>query len=217
MKHTTLLLSLAAAAMVGCSNPSENKTETTTTKTDSTVAAAPKEETPPPPMDSATMAKKGIEWMTPGEMQKMLGSQDGKWETEVTAMWYPDKPAEKSKGSAENKMILGGRYQQSMQKGVMMGMPFEGMAITGFDNAKKVFVSSWVDNMGTGIIKMEGPYDAATKTIDLKGKCTDPMTGKDCDMRESLKIIDDKNQYMEMFMTQNGKEMKVMEMKLTKK
>lgn len=34
-------------------------------------------------------------------------------------------------------MIFGGRYQLSNYKGNFMGMPFEGMSIMGYDNAKK--------------------------------------------------------------------------------
>jgi hypothetical protein len=33
---------------------------------------------------------------------------------------------------------------------------------------KKMFSSSWVDNMGTGIMNMEGTWDEATKSIILK-------------------------------------------------
>ena len=218
MKHTIIVCAIAMAAMTGCSSPAENKTETVATTTDSATTVKTEETAPPPPpMDSAAMMKAMMEYSTPGDMQKMLASMDGKWETEVTTMMDPSKPAEKSKGSTVNKMIMGGRYQQSMHSGNMMGMPFEGMSITGYDNSKKVFVNTWVDNMGTGIMTMEGPYDAATKTIELKGKSTDPSTGKDCITRETLKIIDDKNQYMEMFVTQGGKEMKMMEIKYTKK
>jgi hypothetical protein len=72
--------------------------------------------------------------------------------------------------------------------------------------------------MGTGIMNMEGPYDAATKTIMLKGKMQDPVSGKDVLMREILKIIDDKNQTMEMYVVPaGGSESKIMEAKMVKK
>jgi hypothetical protein len=98
-----------------------------------------------------------------------------------------------------------------------MGQPFEGVGTVGYDNAKKVFVSTWTDNMGTGIMYMEGPWDEATKTITMKGKQTDPTTGKDMDVRQTVKIIDDKTQQVEMFSTQNGTEFKTMEIALKKK
>jgi Protein of unknown function (DUF1579) len=217
MKHAAILLLLTA--MIGCNNATETKTEdkskTDTTKT--TVAAKPAE-TPAPPMDSATMMKKMMEYGTPGEMHKMLASSDGKWTTDITMWISPTAPPQKSTGTCENKMVLGGRYQQSMHKSSMGGMPFEGMGTVGYDNSKKMFFSTWIDNMGTGMMMMEGPYDAATKTMNLKGKMRDCTTDKDCDVREVFKIIDDKNQMMEMYSTEpGGKEMKVMELKLTRK
>jgi hypothetical protein len=129
----------------------------------------------------------------------------------------PTVPPTKTTGNVANKMILGGRYQYSMFTGTMMGMPFEGINIIGYDNAKKMFVSSWFDNFGTGILNMHGTLDEATNTINLNGKQTDPVTGKDIDVRETFKIIDSKNQEMEMFMTLNGIETKSMEVKYTKK
>ena len=97
-------------------------------------------------------------------------------------------------------------------------MPFEGISTTGYDNAKKVFVTTWIDNMGTGVMELEGPWDSTTNTTTLKGKECDPTSGKDMEVRETLKMIDDKHQYMEMYMTgPDGKEYKSMEIKYTKK
>lgn len=98
-----------------------------------------------------------------------------------------------------------------------MGMPFEGYSITGYDNAKKVFVSSWIDNMGTGIMFMEGKWDEKTKTVHFTGKTTDPSTGKDTQVRQVFTWLDNNRQKMEMFMTQGGKEYKSMEISLTRK
>jgi hypothetical protein len=163
------------------------------------------------------MMKKMMDAMTPGDMHKMLATMDGKWQGDVTSWWEgPDKPAQKSKGICENKMIMGGRYQQSTMTSQMGGMPFEGMSILGFDNVKKVFVNTWIDNMGTGIMVMEGPYDPATKTIVLRGKYIDPMQGE-LNTRQTMKMIDNKNQYMEMYTSRpGGKEIRVMEIRYTK-
>ena len=94
----------------------------------------------------------------------------------------------------------------------MMGMPFQGHSIMGYDNAKKMFVSTWVDNMGSGIIYLTGTYDEATKTLNLKGKQTNPMNGKDAGIRETMKIIDDNTYILEMYGDgPDGKEIKYME------
>lgn len=56
-----------------------------------------------------------------------------------------------------------------------------------------------------------------TKTINFVGNSIDPMTGKDMKVRETFKIVDKNTQVMEMFMTQDGKESKSMEIKFTRK
>ncbi|MBA3680901.1 MAG: DUF1579 domain-containing protein [Bacteroidetes bacterium] len=156
--------------------------------------------------------------MTPGEKHQWLTEQNGKWKGETTSWMAPDAPATPATEiTAESKMILGGRYQESVYKGKMMGMDFEGRSLMAYDNAKKIFITTWVDNMGTGVVYMEGPYDENTRTITLKGKMTNPATGKDTEMRQVYKMIDDKNQIMEMYCKQNGKEFKNMEIKLAKK
>jgi uncharacterized protein DUF1579 len=161
--------------------------------------------------------KAWMTYMTPGPMHEMLAKSNGEWNEEVTMWMDPSAPPTKSTATCTNTMILGGRYQQSMSKGSFNGMPFEGTSTVGYDNAKKVFVSTWIDNMGTGIMFTEGKYDEKTKTINFGGNCVDPMTGKEMKVRETFKIIDDNNQFMEMFMTQNGKEFKTMEIKFTRK
>ncbi len=162
--------------------------------------------------------KAWMDYMTPGEVHKMLAKWDGEWNEDITHWMKPGDQGQKSTASCVNKMILGGRYQESKHTGSFFGSPFEGISTTGYDNKKKVFVSSWVDNMGTGIMTMEGTWDDKSKTMNLAGKATDPMTGKDCTVRETFKIIDENTQVMEMYMTQPGqKEYKTMEIKFTRK
>jgi hypothetical protein len=158
-----------------------------------------------------------MNYMTPGPVQQMMAKSAGAWSAAVTMWMQPGAPPTTATMETNNEMILGGRYLQGMHKGTMMGMPFEGMGITGYDNAKKIFVSSWVDNMGTGIIYMEGTWDENTKSVTLTGKSTDPVTGKDIPTREVWKFIDDMHQQLEMYFTQKGQEFKGMEIAYTKK
>jgi len=215
MKQLAILF-CAAAFLFAC-NSADNKTAdakvagistNTKTKADEWV-----------PVDSATENKAWMAYMTPGQPQAMLAKADGEWNAEITMWMEPGGQPMTTKGTASNKMILGGRYQQATNKANMMGMPFEGIGTTGYDNAKKVFVSSWVDNMGTGIMNMEGPLDEATKTITLKGKIVSPANNKECNIRETFKMIDDNTQLMEMYGPdmRTGKEYKNMEIKFTRK
>lgn len=99
----------------------------------------------------------------------------------------------------------------------MMGMPFEGMSLLGYDNAKKIFTSTWIDNFGTGTMTLEGTWNVATKSIEFKGKAVDPMTGKDMAVKELVKFTDNDNQEMQMYEMRNGTEIKTMEIKFTRK
>lgn len=218
MKTTLISLTLCmAVAAIGCNSDTEKTTETTT---DTVVADAASTEPPAettPPMDSAAMAKAWMQYSTPGDMHQWMASTDGVWSGEVKSWMAPDAPPSTAPVTITNKTIMGGRYQQSTYKSTMEGQPFEGMGMLAYDNTKKKFINTWVDNMGTGIMVMEGTMDQATKTMTLEGNMTDPTTGKDNHMREVMKFADDKTQTFEMYCDKDGKEMKMMEMTLTKK
>ena len=136
-------------------------------------------------------------------------------------MWdHVAAPVQKSTSTAVNTMIMGGRYQSSKHTGNMMGMPFEGQSITAYDNAKKKFVSTWIDNFGTGIMVMEGNWDATTKTMTMSGSMPDICRpGKECTMKEIFTMVDDNTQKMEMYSPdpKTGKEFKMMEIVMTRK
>ena len=169
--------------------------------------------------DSATMMKNWMNYMTPSKEHKMMASWDGTWTGEVTMWMTPGQPPIQSTTTAINKMVLGGRYQQASFTGNMMGMPFEGMSTLAFDNGKKQFVSTWIDNMGTGMMIGTGKWDDATKSITLKGKMVDPSAGdgKEVEFREVFKVIDSDHQVMEMYGPDpKGKEFKTMEIKFTR-
>lgn len=188
-------------------------------KTDSTSATAT---TPASeewvPVDSATAMRTMMEYGTPGKEQAMLAKSAGTWNAETTMWMAPDAPPMVSKGTATTKMIMGGRYQQMIFKGDMMGQPFEGIATSGYDNARKVWTSSWIDNMSTGIMNMDGTWDEATKTLTSTGKMLCPANGKMCEMKEVQKMVDDNTQVMEMYGPdmKTGKMYKNMEIKLTR-
>lgn len=160
--------------------------------------------------------QKWMEFMTPSDIHKMLAKSDGKWNEEMQFWMDPNAPAQTMTASCVNKMILGGRYQESVHTGDFGGMPFEGRSVTGYDNVRKIIVSTWFDNMGTGLTYMEGTWNPANQSIDMKGKMTDPMTGMASDIREVLKFVDDDTQIMQQFGMKDGKEYKTMEIKLTR-
>jgi hypothetical protein len=161
--------------------------------------------------------QKWTEYMTPGKEHQEMASMDGDW-VYTQKMWMdPSAPPSESSGTAKFEMIFGGRYSRMTVKGNVMGMDFTGESITAFDNAKKVWQSTWIDNFGTGILLMEGKYDEATKKIIYRGKAVDPMTGGEEEMVEKIRMIDKDTYEMEMFDVVDGKEIKNMELIYTRK
>jgi hypothetical protein len=115
------------------------------------------------------------------ENHKLLADVVGTW-TYTVKMWMnPDPSAkpEEYKGTAVRKPMMDGRFfvidvtgkmEMPGPDGKKKEMTFKGMGIEGYDNVKKKFVGSWVDNMGTGIMMSEGTYDPATKTFTYTGE-----------------------------------------------
>ena len=161
--------------------------------------------------------KKWMDYSTPGKAHLEFAKMNGDWVFTSKFWMDPNGQAQTSEGTDKFEMLLDGRYQQLTVMGKMMGMDFKGIGINGYDNAKKVYVSSWIDNFGTGLMYMEGNYDEASKKIIYTGKMVDPMTGKDAEYKQTIKIIDDKNLVMEMFDLSKGTEFKSMEIMYTKK
>lgn len=161
--------------------------------------------------------KKWMDYSTPSDMHTMLAKMDGEWNEEVSFWMDPKAPEQKMQATCVNKMILGGRYQESKHTGDFGGMPFEGIGMLAWDNTLKKFVNTWVDNMGTGIMYMEGTWDAATKSINFSGSMTDAMLGKSVKVREVMKVIDDKTLEMTQYSEKDGKEFKSMHIKMTRK
>ena len=161
--------------------------------------------------------QKWMDYMTPGDMHKMLAAHTGAWTAKTTFWMVPGGEPTVSDATSTGEMIMGGRYLMSKFKGNMMGMPFEGMSIEGFDNATKMFNSTWVDNMGTGIMLMTGIYDESAKQIVYTGKVVDPISGGYVEMRQVAKYNSDGSMLMEMYGPgPDGKEFKTMEITFTK-
>lgn len=167
--------------------------------------------------DSEAAQKAWQEAMTPGEMHAMLAKAEGEWNATIT-MWN-DPTAEPmiSEGTVVSEMIMDGRYLQSKHTSTFMGMPMHGMAIEGYDNAKKKFINTWIDNFGTGIMISEGDYDPESKQMVYYGSMTSPMDGSAIKTRQTMKMIDDDNSVFEMFMEMGGQEVKSMNIKYTRK
>lgn len=166
------------------------------------------------------MMKKWMDAATPGENHKALEHFVGKWDL-ATKMWMegPGKPPTETKGTSEIKWILGGRYTLEEMKGQIMGMPHNGMGITGYDNFKKQYVGFWIDNTSTAMYNTLGEFDASKKVITSLGKMDEPMTGeKDKLVKYVIQIVDkDKHVFSIYDLVGTANEFKVVEITYTRK
>jgi hypothetical protein len=177
--------------------------------------------------NAADMMKQMMELSKLNENHKLLSSLDGNWDYSIKFWMNPDpnaKPQE-SKGTATRKSIMGGRYvmmdvsgkmQMPGEDGKMKDMMFKGMGMEGYDNVKKKFVASWIDNIGTGIEFSEGTYDPATKSFTYTSEM-EPVPGMKTAIREVIKVADNNHMSLEWYENQGGQEKKTMEINYTKK
>jgi len=177
--------------------------------------------------NEADMMKQMMDLSKLNENHKLLASLDGSWNYTIKFWMNPDPNAkpEESKGTAVRKSIMDGRYvvmdvtgkmQMPGPDGKMKDVTFKGMGLEGYDNVKKKFVESWVDNMGTGIESAEGTYDPGTKTFTYTAEI-EPMPGMKQQVRELVKLGDKDHMTLEWFENQGGQERKTMEINYTRK
>lgn len=156
--------------------------------------------------------------MSPGPEHQQLARMVGDWEFKSKMWMAPGAPPSESGGTMHAEMIMGGRYVQADWKGNFMGMPFEGRGVEGYDNLGKKYVSSWVDNMGTGILHTTGTCEQGGKVCRQAGSMIDPMTGKDTPWKSVVTWTDNNSFQLEMFGNDPaGKEMKMMEFTMKRK
>jgi hypothetical protein len=178
---------------------------------------------PPNPQE---MMKQMMEISKLNENHKLLGDMNGNWNYAIKMWMAPDpnaKPQE-SKGTATRKSAMDGRYvvmdvtgkmQMPDQNGKMKDMQFKGMGVEGYDNVKQKFVSSWIDNMGTGIQLSDGTYDPATKTLTYTSEI-EMMPGMKTPVREVIKLTDKDHMMLEWYENHGGQEKKTMEIAYTR-
>ncbi len=168
-------------------------------------------------MDMQAMMNLYKELGTPGAPHKLLTSMAGSWIAKVKSWMEPGRPPMESTCTSEQKMILGGRFLQQEFAGEMMGSPFTGLGLTGYDNHTKKYVSTWIDSMGTAILFFEGTADTDGRTFTQESHYDDPVKGP-MKWRSVVKIVDVNTHVFEMYGTDNsGKEEKMMEIIYTRK
>ena len=219
MKIPTLLITILLATLLA--TPSFAQTTASSPAAGTSSAAASSGQP-----NQQEMMKQMMELAKLNENHKLLTDLDGNWTYTIKFWMNPDPNAkpEESKGTAVRKSMMDGRYSTLDVTGKMempgpdgkkKEMTFKGHGIDGYDNVKKKFVGSWVDNMGTGIMFSEGTYDPATKTFTYTGEF-EAIPGMKQQIREVIKVADNNHHTLEWYENRGGQEVKTMEINYTR-
>jgi hypothetical protein len=154
---------------------------------------------------------------TPGAEHRQLATLAGTYDLTVKSWHAPDTPPTIDKGTATRRMILGDRVLVEEVSSQMMGQPFTGQGLHGFDNVTGKHWSTWNDSMSTGLMVSEGTCDASM-ACTYTGTYHDPVSKKPVTSRMTTRWSDKSTEVFEMYAPgPDGKEAKMMEITYKKR
>ncbi|HEY7412667.1 MAG TPA: DUF1579 domain-containing protein [Vicinamibacteria bacterium] len=153
----------------------------------------------------------------PGPQHKWLASTAGSYDLKVRSWPAPGAPPVEETATVVRTAMFEGRVLVEDLKGSMMGMPFTGHGMRGYDNVSGKFWSTWLDSMSTGIMVSEGSCDDKG-TCTFTGSWNDPVKKGPVTARMTSRWTSPTTELFEMYgPDKSGKEMKMMEITYTKK
>ena len=156
-------------------------------------AAAPAQEKGEMPDMTPEMQAEMEAWMKlaqPGVHHEHLARLVGTWKGKVTMWMEPDQAPMVEETVTEATWLLGGRFLQWQQTGRFGDMPFEGMAIEGYNNGDGRYESVWLDNFGTILLLFSGSCSDDGKHRKMSTKFADVVAGGTVDYRSEYQWID---------------------------
>jgi hypothetical protein len=154
---------------------------------------------------------------SPGPEHATLAAMAGSYDLTVRSWHKPGAEPSVDKGTATRSMILGNRVLVEEVEAQMMGQPFKGQGLHGFDNVTGKYWSTWNDSMSTGLMVSEGTCDddgACTYT----GRHNDAVSKQPMTTRMTTRWTDPATEVFEMYAPgPDGKEAKMMEITYRKR
>jgi len=182
-------------------------------------ASALAQETKTPKMTPEQMAEMEayMKAGTPGAPHQALASTAGAYDCKVKSWHEPGAPPMEESGTATRKMALDGRVLVEEFSGKMMGSPFTGHGMRGFDNVTGKYWGIWLDSMSTGLMVSEGTCDAKN-ACTFTGSWNDPVKKGPIKVRMTTHWTSPTTEVFEMHGPgKDGKEFKMMEITYTKR
>jgi len=177
-----------------------------------------------PQLLDESVVKKMLDSGKPSEANhfKILALLSGDWYYKAAVWAVPGAEPRWTTGTITNKMVMESRFLSSTVVGSMdiggQQVLITGQGYLGYDNAKKIFTSFWIDTMTTGTMIGAGKYDKKDNAIRETGLFTNPLTGTEEKFRSELQFTDTQNYKRTIFaIDKSGKESKLMEFDYSKR
>jgi hypothetical protein len=153
----------------------------------------------------------------PGEPHRKMAAMAGTYTVKVRSWHEPGGPAMEESGTATRSMALDGRVMVEQFEGTMMGAPFKGHGMSGYDNVTGKYWSTWNDSMSTGLMVSTGTCDAQN-ACTFEGTYNDAVKKAPVKMRMTTRWTNPDTEVFEMRgPDKQGREMKMMELTYTRK
>jgi hypothetical protein len=130
------------------------------------------------PAEMAKAFAEAAKWTAPGPMHAKLEAYLGKWDAEYRIFAMAGQPPMTSRAKVEISWLMEGRWLEQRYDGELMGGPFQGFGLLGYDNFKQAFVSCWVDNKSTYMTTSLGKLAQDGRTLISYGTLDEYLTGE---------------------------------------
>ena len=129
----------------------------------------------------------------PGAEHQRLDDLAGRYTVTIRAwLTHADQPPMQAEGEAEYRWVLGGRWLQQRLNSRLMGLPYEGLGMLGYDRTEEHYASYWQDSLSTATRSSFGEYDEQEMQLVMRGTAHDPATGaEDQPIRYEIRFNDD--------------------------
>lgn len=149
----------------------------------------------------------------PGPQHEWMRKLDGTWLALVQDHMMPGAKPEAGTMTCRN---MGGFWELCDFTSEMMGTPFHGHEIKGYDTKKKKHTSIWVDSMGDYFMLGEGTASADGMTTTMWGRTTG-MDGKMMTLKMVTSWTDNDHITFKMWTVKGKKETLQLEITYTRK
>ena len=157
-------------------------------------------------------------WMKQTKEHAELKKLAGEWDVEFQLWMMPGAPPEKAKGTSKFELVFGGKFVRETVKATMMGKPFEGEGLTGYDTVAKEFITVWFDNQSPVMSMFRGSRKDGVMTSTGKTPNMMDPKGTKKDVKAITKYESaDKFIFSMWDVGADGKDTKTMELTYTRK